>query len=130
MVRSFGHEMGFAMTMGPKLKREVERQLLLDLNHYHPFPDELRFDWSDSCTEGKCLNYLDGSLDCFSSIYVYNKEDEVVGDGWMDFLYVVEIDQLIVHWKFLVIYIDEAMVIAKSDVGVPEHIKQIYRLGG
>ncbi|QNK58901.1 hypothetical protein [Paenibacillus sp. PAMC21692] len=130
MDRPFGHEMGLAMTMGPRLKCEVERQLILDLNHYHPFSVELRFDWSYSCIEGKCMDYLDGSLDRFSSISVYDAEGEMVCDGWMDFLYVQENDQLIVYWEYLDIYIDETMVEAKTTTGVPEHIKRMYRLGG
>ena len=119
----FGHEMGLAMTMGPKLKAEVERQLLNDLEIYHVFAGELRFDWSNSCIEGKCMNYLDGSLDCFSGIMIYDAADQLVCDGWMDFYYIEDRDQLIVYWDLLDIYIDGIEVEKKSDFEMPEHIK-------
>ncbi len=102
--------MGLAITMGPKLKIYVERQLLNDLNYYHKFTGKLRFDWSNSCVEGKCMDYLDGSLDRFSGIMVYKVEDQLVCDGWMDFMYVEDRDQLIVYWHFLDIFIDETKV--------------------
>ena len=56
---------------------------MIVLNHYHIFSGDLRFDWSDSCIEGKCLNYLDGSLDRYSGIMLYNAENDV-SSRWLD----------------------------------------------
>jgi len=130
MKNPFGHDMGLAITMGPRLKTEVEKQLLKDLKHYHEFTGDLRFDWSNSCIEGKCMDYLDGSLDRFSGIEIYNAMDQLVCEGWMEFLYVEERDQMIVYWGLLDIYIDGTKVEKKSDVGMPEHIKNMSKNNG
>ncbi|GIP17487.1 hypothetical protein J40TS1_31290 [Paenibacillus montaniterrae] len=74
------HDMGLSSCMGEKLRKEVEGQLIRDLNHYF---------------------YLDGSLDNFSGILLFNKDDQLVADGWMDFVYIKEQNRLIVYWKFL-----------------------------
>ncbi|NIK76417.1 hypothetical protein FHS15_001542 [Paenibacillus castaneae] len=119
------HELGLSISMGPKLRNEVERQLVRDLNHYHIFSGELRFDWSESCIEGKCLNYLDGSLDRYSGIMLYNAEDVLVADGWMDFLYEEDTDLLFVYWHYLDIVIDGVGVRARFGGRVPQHINKL-----
>lgn len=107
MNNPFGHEMGLASTMGPRLKAEVERQLLKDLKYYYEYSSELRFDWSNSCIEGKCMNYLDGSLDRFSEISIYDDKNEIVADGWMDFEFNEVTNRLIVYWRFIDIYLSQ-----------------------
>ncbi|MCR8656711.1 hypothetical protein [Paenibacillus endoradicis] len=61
--------------MGPKLRKEVELQSVRDLSYYHIFNKEFRFDWSESCIEGKCMYYLDGSIDRFSGFTIFDAED-------------------------------------------------------
>ena len=73
--------------MGKKLRKEVERQLLIGLEQYNVSVDGLKFDWSESCIEGKCASYLDGSLENFSGIRLFNKNDEFFAEGWMNFIY-------------------------------------------
>ncbi|MFC5402952.1 hypothetical protein [Cohnella soli] len=125
MENPFGHDMGLAISMGPNLKKEVERQLLNDLSYYYIFTGDTSFDWSESCIEGKYLKYMDGSLENFSGIAIYNAEGQLLANGWMDFIYKKDQDQLIIYWEFLDIYIDGIKVEVKTKVGVPEHIKKI-----
>lgn len=124
-LKSNYHDMGLSASMGPQLRKEVERQLLRDLNYYHEFTEELSFDWSESCVEGKSLNYLDGSLDRFSGIAIINIDGQMVADGWMDFIYLNDNDQLIIYWDFLDVYIEGHKIKKKSNTGLPEHIKDL-----
>jgi len=120
------HDMGLSSCMGEKLRKEVERQLIRDLNYYFIENDVLKFDWSDCCIEGKFLRYLDGSLENFSGILLFNKDDQLVADGWMDFVYTKEQDRLIVYWQFLDIYVEDKVWQVKSQPGIPAHL--IYLL--
>jgi hypothetical protein len=119
------HSMGLSICMGQELRREVEKQLLRDLFYYHSFSEELRFDWSESCIEGRYLKFMDGSLENFSGISVFNADDQLIADGWMDFIHLKETDQLVVYWEFLDIYIESIKVDVKSNVGMPEHIRNM-----
>ncbi|AKG36181.1 hypothetical protein [Paenibacillus durus] len=118
-------DMGLSTCMGQHLRKEVERQLIKDLNNYNSYLDDLRFDWSESCIEGKCLKYLDGLVENFSGIMIFNKEDRLVADGWMDFIYLKEKDRFVVYWDFLDIYIDGKEFNVKTNSGVPEHINDL-----
>ena len=118
-------DMGLSICMGQELRAEVKRQLIKDLNQYHLYTNELRFDWSDSCIEGKRLKYMDGSLENFSGIMLFNQDDQIVADGWMDFYYSKEQDRLIVYWEFLDIYIDDKVMEIKTKPGMPDYIKSI-----
>ncbi|WP_442600734.1 hypothetical protein [Paenibacillus sp. KN14-4R] len=118
-------DMGMAISMGPKLRKEVEMQLIKDLKRYQTINDELLFDWSASCVEGKCVSYRDGSIDRFSGIMIYNADDELVADGWMEFVYKIEADQLVIYWEYLSIYLNGEEVSLKSNKGIPKHIEDI-----
>ncbi|WP_218161363.1 RDD family protein [Cohnella sp. OV330] len=78
------------------------RELLL----HHKFEHRLYFDWSESCIEGKSLHFLDGSLDRYSGISIYDENNEFVADGWMDFDFDPSSNQLSVYWIFLDIYLN------------------------
>jgi hypothetical protein len=91
--------LGFADTMGSKLKSEVENQLLSDLQFYKIGEDDLKFDWSESCIEGHAANVLDGAVENFSGISVFDHSDNLVADGWMEFIN--EGDLFIVYWEFV-----------------------------
>lgn len=69
---------------------------------------------------------MDGSLENFSGILLFNKDDQLVADGWMDFVYTKEQDRLIVYWQFLDIYVEDKVWQVKSQPGIPAHL--IYLL--
>ncbi len=106
---------GFAETMGPNLKSLVETQLLADLAHYGIAVKGLKFDWSQSCIEGECTDYLDGSLDQFSGIAVYDQNDQLYAEGWLKFIH--EGDFFIVFWDSV-----SCGKIFEKDFGIPQHV--------
>jgi hypothetical protein len=115
-------DIGFADSMGPKLKKLVEDMLIADLKHYHIDNEKLKFDWSQSCIEGKSTKYLDGSLDRYSGIAVFDNQDNLVADGWMEFIH--ENDFFIVFWD-TVTTIDpykSFKTLADKKIGIPKHI--------
>jgi len=115
-------EIGYADSMGPRLKQLVEEMLIEDLKHYYIDNQKLKFDWSQSSIEGKSTKYLDGSLDRYSGISVYDNQDNLVADGWMEFIH--ENDFFIVYWDTLTT-IDpykSFKKLADKKIGIPEHI--------
>jgi hypothetical protein len=97
-------DLGFSDCMGPQLRAFVERQLLNDLRHYispDPRPSfaDFRFDWSDSCIEGHRTSWLDGQVENFSGIAIFDREQNLIAEGWMDFIETHE--GLEVFWWFL-----------------------------
>lgn len=96
--------LGFSVCMGPKLRELVERQLLDDLNNYLT-PEtiakltEAQFDWSDSCIEGHRTSWLDGDIENFSGIAIYDQMKNLIVEGWMEF---IETETgMLVFWWFL-----------------------------
>lgn len=112
--------LSFAIIMGKELKMEVERQLTGDLQFYGIIQSEYKFDWSNCCIEGHCTKYLDGEVENFSSISVFNANDEIVAEGWMEFIH--EDDLFIAYWEFLDKYQDNKEIKLKSECGIPLHI--------
>ncbi|MBX8803244.1 hypothetical protein HBA92_21185 [Ochrobactrum sp. MR28] len=97
-------KLGFSDCMGPKLRELVERQLLNDLNNYLT-PEtiaeltEAQFDWSDSCIEGHRTYWLDGDIENFSGIAIYDQMKNLIVEGWMEF---IETETgILVFWWFL-----------------------------
>ncbi len=82
----------------------VENKLVDDLNEYvlsgQKFQrGDVKFDWSESCIEGRRTSYLDGKLENFSGIQVLDRSSETIVDGWMEF---IETEgTLHVFWWFL-----------------------------
>jgi hypothetical protein len=97
-------DLGYSICMGPKLRKFVEKQLLEDLNHYvQPIGrfklEDVRFDWSESCVEGHRIHWLDGEIENFSSITIFDDGQKLVAEGWMEF---IETETgLDVFWWFL-----------------------------
>ena len=110
-------ELNYAERMGPKLRALVESQLVADLKHYKVTGDGLKFDWSDSCIEGKHADHLDGSLDRFSGIAVFNPKDELVAEGWMEF--VKEGDFFLTYWEYVTTWEGNKKLSDKSAKGMP-----------
>lgn len=115
-------DMNFASSMGPKLQQLVESQLLIDLKNYGVDRSDLRFDWSDSCIEGHRTNYLDGSLENFSGIAVFDDANNIVADGWMEFIH--EGSFFLVYWQFVTTWKGDEKLGEKKDAGIPEHVWQ------
>lgn len=113
-------DFGFADRMGPKLKSEVEYQLLNDLKFYQINEDDLKFDWSESCIEGHNPNILDGTVENFSGISVFDCSDSLIAEGWMEFIH--ESDLFIVYWEFVTTWDGNKKLKEKKAVGLPNHI--------
>ena len=106
--------------MGPKLRNLVEQQLLADLFYYGVPNKNLKFDWSDSNIEGHNADYLDGSLENFASIYIYDEQDNLFAEGWMEFILG---DELIIYWDNLNIWNNHTEKYQEvKSFGVPDHI--------
>jgi len=87
----------------PKLRAEVDRQLLEDLRHYGFDTAGLRIDWTRRCPEGRDLEFLDGRLESDSEVGVVDASGVEVAGGWIDF----EHDgtrELVVFWGTLYRY--------------------------
>lgn len=116
--------LGFSNCMGPELRQFVERQLIVDLNQYLApgsviKSTDIHFDWSDSCVEGHRSRWLDGEIENFSGVAIRNHRQELVAEGWMEF---IETEGSIeVFWWFLRGGNDYAIQ-AKNSNHVPEHI--------
>ena len=105
--------------MGNALRKNVEQQLLNDLKQYHSYPGLFYFDWSESCIEGKRMDYLDGAVENFSGISIFDKHNGIIAHGWMDFVFD---NDLIVYWDMLDIFHDRKKLKTKSLPGIPEYI--------
>jgi hypothetical protein len=114
-------DMGMAHVMGEQLKDFVEKELVKDLSFYNVSLKEYRFDWSASCIEGKCINYLGGTTDIYSGIKIFDENDNFVVEGWMEFIYDSAEDKLIVYWDLLDI-MAEGKLERKKKFGIPQHI--------
>ncbi len=80
----------------------------------------MRFDWSESCIEGHAANYLDGSLENFSSISLYDEHNNVIADGWMEFM--LEGEFFLVYWDNLTAWRNGEQLASKKHFGIPPHV--------
>jgi len=106
--------------MGPQLRKLVEEQLIVDLRYYYIDKPVLKFDWSESCIEGHDAVYLNGYLENYSGITIFDEADCLVADGWMDF--VLAGDFFLVYWDFITTWNEEERLANKSQPGIPDHI--------
>lgn len=110
--------------MGAKLRHLVEEQLTQDLKNYKVDQDQVKFDWSESCIEGHDLKLLDGTVENFSSISVYDQQDELIAEGWMDF--VNGGDFFLAFWDSVTTWDGNKKLSEKKEFGIPKHVwKQI-----
>lgn len=112
-------DLGFADQMGKELRDLVEKQLKEDLKSYKVSKAHLKFDWSESCIEGHRTEYLDGSVENFSGIAVYDEEDNLVAEGWMEF--VREPNFFLAYWNKVTTWNGDKIK-SKKDFGMPKHI--------
>jgi len=120
---------GFSSPMGLKLRAYTEAQLYADLLIYYPECNAVKFDWSKSVVEGDTADYLDGSLENYSSIIIDDNDGNFIAEGWMDFVF--NGDVLIIYWDLLefskdLLALDKCF--NKSEFGMPPHISKI--IGG
>lgn len=116
-------ERGFSDCMGPNLRNKVEEQLSNDLMEYGLKEDGYKFDWSESCVEGKRTKYLDGEVENFSGIAVFNIKDVIVAGGWMQFIHDKNKNFFIAFWEYLEVFNDsEEVEVKKENPGVPSHV--------
>ena len=111
--------------MGDRLRREVERQLLLDLEHYRPGSaiEGLTIDWSNPCQEGHCTEVLGGSLESMSDVVVRRPDAKAVAEGWIDFVHGSGDLPLFVFRLFLDLIDDQGKAVdVKEDPAIPPHI--------
>ncbi|WP_026908913.1 hypothetical protein [Paucisalibacillus globulus] len=119
-------ENGSSNSMGPKIKSLVEKQLVEDLTHYGIIESQYRFDWSESCIEGHDTEYLDGVVENFSGIKIFNQKDEYIAEGWMEYIHESSQNIFLVYWEFLNHYRSGKEIVIKESVGIPLHI--FYKL--
>ena len=110
--------------MGPQLRALVERQLLKDLANYNVVDLNLKFDWSDSCIEGHDTSYLDGQLENFSGISVFDVANQLIANGWMEFVHEGDFFFL-AYWEFVQVWQGDEKCFEKSEPGIPNHIWQV-----
>jgi hypothetical protein len=116
------HHLGLTARMGPRLQAVVERQLLDDLAHYGVSRAGLSIDWSRTCGEGHCTRHLDGNLEELSGVRAFAPGDELVAEGWMDFVHGGDHFPLFVFWLFLSVAVNGEMARVKGDVAIPAHL--------
>lgn len=115
-------ELGYTEKMGPKLRTEVERQLLEDLRFYHPNFKEAVFDWSGTCPEGHVTRYLDGLLENWSGVALKDFQGNYFTNGWINFIHGEGKNPLFVFWDLLSINMDNKIIPVKNAFGIPGHI--------
>ncbi|MFM7859057.1 MAG: hypothetical protein ACKO96_45820, partial [Flammeovirgaceae bacterium] len=112
--------LGLSTILGPRLRTLVETQLIKDLRHYGVEKQNLKFDWSESCIEGHDTDYLDGRLENFSGIAVFDQNDNLIADGWMEFIHRGQF--FLAYWEFVTIWDKDTKVFEKKTPGMPGHI--------
>mgnify|MGYP000667986953 CR=1 FL=1 len=112
---------GMSSPMGPRLRAVVEEQLVADLRRYGVEDTIIRFDWSECCIEGHNCEYLDGYVENFSGVYLFDANDNFVADGWMEFIH--EPNFFLVYWDHLT-FTDSTPYTGKKQIGIPPHVWQ------
>ena len=106
--------------MGSTLKSFVEDQLLKDLLSYQVNVSGARFDWSQSYGCGKERKYLDGRLQNFSRIVVFQGDGSLLADGCMDFI--CNKQTCLCYWDLITTWRNGRSVREKKEPGITFHI--------
>ena len=64
--------------------------------------------------------YLDGQLDNYSGISVFDNGDNLIADGWMEFVHRGQF--FLAYWDFVTIWENGKKIREKNEPGVPRHI--------
>lgn len=121
MIKPNYSNLGCSTSMGPQLRAIVEMQLVDDLHFYSNELFRVQFDWSESCIEGRNCAYLDGILDNFSGIGLFDVNDNFIAEGWLEFIH--EPDFFLVYWNHLD-FAAPRLGNSKLQFGIPPHIWQ------
>lgn len=113
MIQPDYNNLGLSHPMGEKLRKEVERQLNFDIRNYGINNEVLKYDWSESVIEGRYTNVFEGHLANYSDIKVFNSMDEIIAEGWIDFIHEEQYGVFILYWDQLDLY----------ENGVPKEVK-------
>jgi hypothetical protein len=105
----------------PNLIKKLEEQLSNDLMEYGLKEDKYKFDWSESIAESG-RRYLDVELIDFSYIYVFNVNDKIVAEGWMETIYDKSVNFIIAFWEFLHFNNGGKCKSVKRKCGIPAHV--------
>jgi hypothetical protein len=122
-VKLNNSDLGFSSSMGPQLRNLVERQLADDLENYGINNKELKFDWSNSCIEGHMTEYLDGVVENYSGITVFNSQSELIAEGWMEFIH--QNNFFLAFWDYVTTWENNKKIAEKINFGVPNHIRDL-----
>ncbi|HYC84630.1 MAG TPA: hypothetical protein VEB86_05380 [Chryseosolibacter sp.] len=107
-------------SMGDKLKEVVESQLAKDLGNYKVLKQSLSFDWSQSYGSGRNATFMDGTIQNFSRIIVFDDGGNLVADGCMDFI--CNRIFCIAYWDLVTTWRDGHILCEKKEQGIPFHI--------
>lgn len=122
-------DFGLSSPMSLELRKIVEKQLLEDLVFYGVTVNDLYFDWSGSCIEGHLSSYLNSSLENYSGITVYDSNDTIIAEGWMDYVNGIEhktgSDFFIAFWDSVSVWENDQIIVEKKGFGIPKHIHNI-----
>jgi hypothetical protein len=111
---------GAASLMSPQLRELVEKQLLAELPNYKIENQNLKFDWSGSVNEGHQVSHPEGIAASFSGILVLDENNQVVADGWMDFI--IDPDLFLPYWEHVTTREGKKKLSEKQMPGIPKHV--------
>jgi hypothetical protein len=117
---SENRNLGHSDIMGPELRKLVEGQLLQELMHYKINKPNLKIDWSNSVVEGHSAAYLDGTVENYSGILVLDENNQIVADGWMEFI--LEPDFFLAYWDHITTREGKKKLSEKQMPGIPKHV--------
>jgi hypothetical protein len=104
---------------GLKLRDWMESQLLADIRQYG-VTEAVTFDWSQSFGTGGGTRYLDGTLENFSRIILFDSAGNLVADGCID--YISNNFLTICYWDLITVWKDGHIRREKREQGIPAHI--------
>jgi len=111
---------GAAALMSPQLRELIEKQLLTELPNYKIEKPNLKFDWSGSVNEGHQVSHPAGIAASFSGILVLDENNQIVADGWMEFIQ--EPDLFLPYWEHITTREGKKKLSEKQMPGIPKHI--------
>ncbi len=66
------------------------------------------------------MDFLDGSVENLSGIAVFDNLDNLVAEGWMEFI--TDGKFFLAYWEFLTTWDNGVKLKEKREVGIPSHV--------